>query len=250
MTLLYKLDPRTKLLIILLLTVTVFLVNKLPTAVFMLLSFVIIRQALKIPFLGIKYLKNLSLLAVFIVLIQTLLYPGENYVLFHLFNWVLPLSREGFILSLVVICRLFSLIVLLPLLTATTSADRLATGLSALGFQYRTAFIITTALNLIPFFKEEASVIMDAQKLRGAARRGTRPGIRAYASLAVPLVLGAMRKAQISSVAMDSRAFGVYKTRTWLDKPQMKGYDFTAILICTLYIAGLLFVNYRYGFNY
>jgi energy-coupling factor transport system permease protein len=246
MTLLYKLDPRTKLLIVLLLTVTVFLVNKLPVAVFMLLLLVVIRPALKIPFLGIKYLKNLSLLAVFIVLMQTLLYPGENFMHFSLFGRVISLSREGFILSLVVICRLFSLIILLPLLTSTTSPDRLATGLAAMGFQYRTAFIITTALNLIPLFKEEAGVIMDARKLRGAGR----PGIRAYASLAVPLVLGAMRKAQISSVAMDSRAFGVYKTRTWLDKPRMKGYDFATILVCILFIACLLFVNYRYGFDY
>jgi energy-coupling factor transport system permease protein len=144
-----------------------------------------------------------------------------------------------------IVCRLFSLIIILPLLTSTTSPERLATGLSAMGFQYRTAFIITTALNLIPFFKEEAGIIMDAQKLRGM-----RPGLRAYASLAVPLVLGAMRKAQISSVAMDSRAFGVYKTRTWLDKPRMKGYDLIAILICMACVSCLLFVNYRYGFNY
>jgi energy-coupling factor transport system permease protein len=214
----------------------------------MLLFLVFIRPIFKIPFLNVNYLINLSLLAVFIVIIQTLFYKGENYAIFPVFGRVFSLSREGFFLSLVIVCRLFSLIIILPLLTATTSPDRLATGLSALGVRYRAAFIITTAFNLIPFFREEAGVIMDARKLRGS--RGKRPGIMTYVSLAVPLVLGAMRKAQISSVAMDSRAFGVYKTRTWLDKPRMKGYDFIAILICMICTACLLLVNYMYGFDY
>jgi energy-coupling factor transport system permease protein len=168
-------------------------------------------------------------------------------MLFPLFGGHVSLSQEGFFLSLMIICRIFTLIIIIPMLTATTDPYRLATAISALGIRYRTAFIITTALNLVPFFKEEAGLIMDAQKLRGAG--GRRPGLMNYASIAVPLVLGAMRKAQISSVAMDSRAFGAYKTRTWLDKPQMKGYDFIAMLFCMVCAACILFVNYRYGFN-
>ena len=94
---------------------------------------------------------------------------------------------------------------------------------------------------------------MDAQKLRGMRlfereRRPFKGGslfarLKAYSGLVLPLVLGAMRKAQVSSVAMDSRAFGVYKTRTWLDKPVMKMCDYFFIFACIVFSAAVLFLN-------
>jgi energy-coupling factor transport system permease protein len=88
---------------------------------------------------------------------------------------------------------------------------------------------------------------MDAQKLRGARvfeKRSFLGKLKAYPGLAVPLVLGAMRKAKSSSVAMDSRAFGVYKTRTWLEKPKMKVYDLIFIALSLAFAAGILYLNY------
>jgi energy-coupling factor transport system permease protein len=104
------------------------------------------------------------------------------------------------------------------------------------------------AFNLVPVFKEDALVIIEAQKLRGM--RSFEEGsffykIQAYPFLVLPLMLGAMRKAQLSSIAMDSRAFGVYKTRTWLDKPKMNLYDFLYIAGCLIFTAFILFINYQ-----
>jgi energy-coupling factor transporter transmembrane protein EcfT len=254
--LLVTLDPRSKLFIVFLFTILVFLINKLPTAVFLLLFLFLIRLIIRIPFHVIKIVRNLSLLAVFILLIQTLFGPGEEYILKPLFPLSFPilggmgsLKWEGFFLGLMIVCRLGALVLILPVLTETTPAHRLAAGISALGLNYRASYVITFSLNLVPVFREEALLIMDAQKLRGGRsfeKGGFFSGIKAYAGLAVPLVLGAMRKAQISSVAMDSRAFGVYKTRTSLDKLQMKVYDFIVILVCMIFFAFLLFFNYYY----
>jgi len=251
----YRLDPRTKLLFVLMLTIIVFLVDKIPSAVFLFGSLVIFRIAVKIPFHGKKHIKNLSLLAIFIILMQTVFVTGENYIInpifppsFPVFGGIGSLKWDGFILGLVVVCRLAALLVFFPILTETTSAERIATGLCGLGFNYRAAFVITTAFNLIPLFEEEARAIMDAQKLRGmgAFEKGSFfAKIKAYPRLVVPLVLGAMRKAQISSVAMDSRAFGVYKTRTWIDKPQMQTLDFLFIFACIVFSAVVLFFNYK-----
>ena len=268
MPIIYRLDPRTKLLFVLMFTVLVFLVDKFTSAVILLVSFIIFRMAVKIPFHGIKYIKNLSLLAVFIILMQTVFVTGENYILkpifppsFPVFGGMGSLKWDGFILGLVVVCRLASVMVIFPVFTETSSPHSLAVGLCGLGFNYRTAFIITTAFNLIPLFKEEALVIMDAQKLRGmrlferrsferhsSEHRFFNRGsffarLKAYSGLVLPLVLGAMRKAQVSSVAMDSRAFGVYKTRTWLDKPVMKTCDYFFIFACIVFSAAVLFLN-------
>jgi energy-coupling factor transport system permease protein len=249
MSVFYILDARTKLFIIFLFTLLVFFIDTFSAAVCLLLSFIVIRLTAGIPPLGFKYLKNLTLLAVFIIFTQTLFGPGETYIVNPLFPASFPffggtgsLKWEGFILGIVVVCRLAALMLLLPILTLTTPPHQISAGLCALGFNYRAAFIITTALNFIPFFKEEALIIMDAQKLRGMRKFG----IKSYINLLVPLMLGAMRKAQISSVIMDSRAFGVYKTRTLLEKPKMKRLDFFFITGSFVFFAILIFINFRF----
>jgi len=241
----YKLDPRAKILMVSLLTVLVFVVDKFSIAVVLALLFLIIRLAGKIPFSGGRSFAILAMLAVFVILTQILFGPGENYIIKPLFPPSFPLlgglgslKWDGLLRGVTISCRLAALMILLPMLTATTSVERIATGLCAMGVNYRAAFVITTAFNLIPLFKEEGRAIVDAQKLRGVH------SIKAYPSLAVPLVLGAMRKAQSVSVAMDSRAFGAYNTRTWLDKPEMKTCDFVSIAVCVFFSAAMLFFNF------
>jgi len=249
MSVFFNLDSRTKLFFVLLLTFLIFFINTLIASVCLLLSFIVIRFATRIPFKGFKNLKNLTLLAIFIILIQTLFYPGETFILKPLFPASFPflggvgsLKWEGFILGIVIICRLAALMLLLPMLTLTTSPYQISAGLCALGVNYRVAFVITTALNLIPAFKEEALLIMDAQKLRGMRKFG----IKSYINLLVPLMLGAMRKAQASSVVMDSRGFGVYKTRTWLEKPKMRSLDFFFIAGSVVFFVIMMFINFTF----
>jgi energy-coupling factor transport system permease protein len=241
-------DARTKLFIILLLTFPVFFVSTFTASVCLLLSFIIIRFIAGIPVRGIKNIKNLTLLAVFIIFMQTLFGPGETFIIKPIFPASFPffggtgsLKLEGLIFGIMIVCRLAALMLILPVLTLTTPPYKIAAGLCALGINYRTSFIITTALNLIPLFKEEAFTIMDAQKLRGMRKFG----IKSYISLLVPLMLGAMKKAQLASVAMDSRAFGVYKTRTWLDKPKMKSLDYFFMTGSVVFFIIMMFINLK-----
>jgi energy-coupling factor transport system permease protein len=258
MPVIYKIDTRIKIALTLLFTVLVFIVDKLPAAVLLLLSFLAVRLAGKIPIRGIKSLVFLFLLAAFIILMQTIFGPGENYIVKPLFPPSFPLlggfgslKWEGFVFGITIACRLLALMFLLPILTETTPPYGIACGLASFGINYRAAFIITTAFNLIPLFEEEGRAIMDAQKLRGMSlfeRRSFLAKMKAYPRLVVPLVLGAMRKAQVSSAAMDSRAFGVYKTRTWLDKPAMKVHDYLCLVICIVFFVFVLAINFK-GFR-
>ena len=248
-----KFDTRTKFISVLILVVLVFLVDRLMVAFCLLLLFLIIRQAARIP-VNIKSYKNLTLLAAFIILMQALFGPGEKFIVMPLFPESFPfiggigsIKWEGLILGLLVVCRFYSLFIIFSIFSATTSPYSLAVGLNSLGFSYTGAFVITKTFNLIPLFKEEAEMIMDAQKLRGM--RSLEKGsvfsrLKAYSMLTLPLVLSAMRKAQISSVVMDSRAFGAYKKRTWLDKPEMKKRDYFFLFACVVFTAAVLSWNY------
>ena len=170
-----KIDPRSKLLFVFLISLPVFIIDRLPAAVCLLLSLTVFRLAAKIPFRGFKHIRNLSLLAVFIILMQTLLGSGENFIVKPLFPPSIPLlggsgslKWEGLIFGLVIVCRLFALLLILPVLTVTTPLEKIARALCSFGFNYRTAFIFTAAFNMIPLFEEEGRLLMDAQKLRGA----------------------------------------------------------------------------------
>jgi len=240
MSFFYNIDARVKLFFILLFTLVIFLVNKLSAAVFLLIFFIIFRLIAKIPFRFTSIFGPLTLLVVFIIAIQALFAPGDSYIVKPVFMGWGSITQEGLILGVLISCRLAVLLLILPFFTETTPPGKISSGLCALGLNYRAAFIITTAFNLIPVFRDEALVIMDAQKIRGARKFG----IRAYTGFLLPLMLGAMRKAQISSVSMDSRAFGVYKTRTWIEKPGMRKGDWLFLASCLVFSAGLLFFNY------
>ena len=267
MPFLFKIDARIKLICVLLLTVPVFMVDKLPAAACMLIFYIVIRLAAKVLFKGgAGFWKFLILLGAIIILLQTLFGPGSYYIVkplfppsFPVFGGMGSLKLEGFLLGLVIICRLAALMLILPVFTETTPPHLISAGLCSMGVNYKPSFIITTAFNLVSFFKDEACLIMDAQKLRGmrSFERGGHDkkgsflsGVRAYTGLLVPLMLNAMRKAQNSSVAMDSRAFGIYKTRTWIDKPRLKTHDFWIILICLALVIFILIVNYEFTFFY
>ena len=265
MSAIYKIDPRIKIFIILLFTVLIFIIDNLAATACLMSSLFILRLAAKIPIRQASFLKTFTMLAAFIIAVQILLYPGENYILKPLFPYSFPfiggigsLKWEGLFAGLTICFRLAALMLLLPMLTQTTSTEKIAAALNSMGLNYRIAFIITTAFNMIPLFEEEGRIIMDARKLRGMRAFESRSfftRLKAYPALVVPLVLGAMRKAQLASVVMDSRAFGVYKTRTWLsvnghDKPEMKRLNNLSIVFCVIFSASMLSINFFLPWKY
>jgi len=238
----FKLDIRVKILFILIFTILVFYVDKLQVNVVLLLSIITIRIVWKIPFRSIKPIISISLL---VLILHILFTSGENYILKPFFGFSLKL--DGLFSGLTIVCRLAALMLLLPILTETASVQKIAQGLVYFCINYRAAFIITTAFNLIPVFREESRAIMDAQKLRGSAsfeKGHFFAKLKAYPALVVPLVLGAMRKAQSASAAMDSRAFGAFKKRTWLEKPVIKAHDYLFLAGFLIFSFFAVYVNY------
>jgi len=237
-----KFDTRVKILFILIFTFLIFYVDKLLICVVLLSSILTLRIVLKIP---VKNIKSFAVVSLLVVFSQVLFASGENNIIKPFFSFML--KWEGLFLGLMIICRLAALILLLPILTETSGPYEIARALAGFGINYRAAFIITAAFNLIPIFREEGHAIMEAQKLRGGGyiengRFFTK--LKAYPALVVPLVLGAMRKAQSASVSMDSRAFGAFKTRTWLEKPVMKAHDYLFLAVFLVFSALAIFVNY------
>ena len=216
-----NLDPRTKLAFLVFISGMVLCVGDVVSAAALFGGIVLIWWASGLPMtlLG-RYLGMARGTAAFLVLVQAFLYPGHTRL-------IGPVTVEGITWGIVVAGRLATLLVVVPLVVETTPLDRLSLGLVRLGLPYRVAFIASTALNVIPAMRLDAETIVHAHMLRGsrAFERGPVSRLKAYPSLALPLVISALRRAQVMGVAMDSRAFGAGRRRTFLRDIRMSPVD-------------------------
>jgi energy-coupling factor transport system permease protein len=88
--------------------------------------------------------------------------------------------------------------------------------------------------------------VADAQRLRACQlfeKAGFLTKLRAYPSLVTPLVIGAMRRAQLIAVAMDARAFGAGKNRTYIQDIHMQTRDWGFVAFSVSYTALIVVAN-------
>lgn len=244
---LHRLDPRTKILGVLVLSVVMFLPRGWLgqglaagfTFMLVLLSQVPLRMI-------IRGLRPLMIFLAIALLFNTFLTPGE--VLARL--GPLTVTREGLILSLTASVRLILLVVVASLLTLTTSPIRLTDGLERLlrPFQrlgvpaHEIALMMTIALRFIPTIAEEADRIMRAQTARGAAFRagGMVERVKALVPLLVPLFVAAFRRADELATAMEARGYRGGAGRTRMQELALSGLDWVAIGVLAVFAAGML----------
>jgi energy-coupling factor transport system permease protein len=241
-TFLHRLDPRVKIILLIGSTLVVFAIQDLPLAIVLL---AVVGAVWWISGLPLStwggYLRLMLGMMAFIFAIQAFLYPGKTVLVGPLVLEGTPLvggwgviTLEGIGFALLLSVRLLTMISLLPIVTMTTPIHRLVLGLVRLGLPYTLAYTATTTLNLIPILQEEARNVVDAQKLRAlrAFERGNLlDKLGAYPPLVVPLVVGAMRRAQLMSIAMDARGFGAYPKRTYVYSIAMSREDWLALIL-------------------
>lgn len=124
-------------------------------------------------------------------------------------------NQEGLTLGLVVGIRVALISVAALVFVWTTNPRDLIVALVHIGLPYRPAYAIFVAFQFVPLLEQEATVIREAHAVRGVAEVGGR--FEAWKRYAVPLLAYAIRKAETAAVAMDSRAFGAYARRTFVD---------------------------------
>ncbi|TAJ49234.1 MAG: energy-coupling factor transporter transmembrane protein EcfT [Herbiconiux sp.] len=108
-------------------------------------------------------------------------------------------------------------ILLLSLLAGLTSTgpDLVRALVQQLHVPYRVGYTVLAAYRFVPRFRHELDIIRQAHRVRGVAPgRGPLAALRRWLGYVVPLLAGALRHAERVALAMDSRAFGAFGTRT------------------------------------
>ena len=159
-----------------------------------------------------------------------------------LWSWgSLEVSRESVLYGMAMGLRLVTFIGTGLIFLSTTRTEELTNGLIRMGCPYPVAFALSTALRLIPTFAGAGAAIVQAQVSRGLDLESGNifSRIGKFIPQAVPLFIYAIRHTNLLAMALESKGFSPESKRTMYYEPQMRGIDY-AVLVSLIVIFGLL----------
>ena len=248
-TIIHKLDPRTKLLLVVLYIVALFTATSYTSyaLLFVLLAVCIALSKIKLKAI-FKGLKPVLFIVIITGLLNLFYTPGEGAPLVSF--WVLKIYPEGIRAAVFMILRIAMLIISTFLLTYTTSPIRLTDGLESLLGPLKAihlpihelAMMMSIALRFIPTLIEETDKIMSAQKARGAdfESGGLVQRAKALVPLLVPLFISAFRRADELAVAMECRCYHGGEGRTRMIRLRYAGRDAAALVLGCAMLASVI----------
>ncbi|MCM1981865.1 energy-coupling factor transporter transmembrane component T family protein [Lyngbya confervoides] len=159
------------------------------------------------------------------------------------------LTLEGTLYGLNLTFKTLTMILVLPLGVFTTDINNMILSLVQLKIPYKIVFIFSSTLRFFPLLFDELQSIIQAQRLRGLALEEMGPVRRArvYATIAVPLILGALSKSQKLEVVLQSKAFSGSSDRTYLHESVMTLADYLAIAGFSLFWLGAFGLYFKWG---
>lgn len=244
---LHRVDPRIKLVGLLVYVVALFLANWFVTYGIML--------ALLVWGCAVSHIRAKSLLGgmkpvifllIFTAVLNMFYTPGTPLVSF----WIFTITYEGILHAFFMVVRILMLICATFLLTYTTSPLALTDGLESLLSPlkkvkvpvHELAMIMSIALRFIPTLIEETDKIMSAQRARGADfdSGGLIRKAKALIPLLVPLFISAFRRADELATAMECRCYCGGTGRTRMRELHLRPADW-------LFLLGLVVVAVAVG---
>ena len=233
----HRLDPRAKLVALIVYIVALFLAEWFVTYAIMLATLIAVVAVARIKAKALlRGMKPLIFLLVFTAILNALYTPGEALVSF----WIITITKEGILHAFFMVIRILMLVSCTFLLTYTTSPLALTDGLEHLLSPlkklkvpvHELAMMMSIALRFIPTLIEETDKIMSAQRARGADFESGNLLQRAKAMLPllVPLFISAFRRAEELATAMECRCYHGGQGRTRLKQLHFRTADLLFML--------------------
>ena len=253
-TVVHRLDPRTKLLLLIVYIVALFLAKSFVSYGLVLAFLICVTVLAKIPFKSMT--RGLKPMLIFIIFTAglNLFYTKGGTLLVDW--WIFHIYTEGVKTAFFMVLRIMLLICGTFLLTYTTSPialtdalERLLSPLKKIHLPvHELAMMMSIALRFIPTLIEETDKIMSAQKARGAdfetgslLRRA-----RALIPILVPLFVSAFRRADELATAMECRCYHGGEGRTRLKVLRYTRLDLAAFIVGAILLAGVIVLR-RFG---
>ncbi|MFS0784238.1 energy-coupling factor transporter transmembrane component T family protein [Bacillus sp. 1P06AnD] len=246
-SIMHRMDPRSKLLLVFLFVCIVFLANNAITYAIlgMYTILLIMLSKIQLRFL-IKGLKPVLFLIIFTFILQ-IFFTKEGDVVFSLGS--LKIHEEGLRQGIFISLRFTYLIVIATLLTLSTTPISLTDGLEQLLGPFKKiklpvhelALMMSISLRFIPTLMDETGKIMKAQAARGVdfSSGPIKDRISAIVPLLVPLFVSSFKRAEELAVAMEARGYRGGEGRTKYRQLHWGMWD-TLLLLSLVVLTGIL----------
>lgn len=140
--------------------------------------------------------------------------------------------------------KYFSIIPMALLFMVTTNPSEFAASLNRIGVSYKISYSVAIALRYIPDIQRDYHDISFAQQARGidmSKKAGLTSRIKNSAAIIMPLIFSSLERIESISSAMELRAFGNNKKRTWYSGRPFEKRDYIAIaVVICVFIAALV----------
>ena len=250
-SILHRLDPRVKLVLLLVYLAEVFVFSNARSYMILGAAAGLLIWISGVPFrMVLRSLKPLWWIILFTFIIHLFSHPGTLLWTIGMFTMTWEGVNQGVFISL----RLILLILMSSLLTFTTSPLRLTDALESLlnplkrfGLPaHELAMMMTIALRFIPTLIEETDKIMKAQESRGAdfSTGSVLSRLRNMVPVLVPLFLSAFRRADELAMAMEARGYRGGIGRTRMKVLQIGSVDYLAVFLFLLMTAALCMISW------
>jgi len=185
---------------------------------------------------------RLRLILILLIVFSTVLWPFFAKGATLLWSWgPFRMSQESLLYGIAMGLRLATFVGAGLIFLSTTRNEELTNGLIRMGLPYPIAFALSTALRLVPTFAGAGATIIQAQISRGLDLESGNifSRIGKFIPQAVPLFIYAIRHTNLLAMALESKGFSPESKRTLYYEPQMHKLDF-AVLILLIGILGIL----------
>lgn len=247
--LIYKMDPRGKLLITILFIFTIFLANNpISYAIITLFCFLAVfttKLKVRVFWNGVKPLIGLIF---FTALLQLFFMTGGKV---YWQWWIFTLSSYGIVNAIYIFIRFTLIILISTVMTVTTMPLEIADAMEWLLKPLKIfkvpvdkiALVISIALRFVPTLFDETLKIMNAQRSRGADFNdgGLIKRAKAITPILVPLFIHSLETAIDLSTAMESRGYRGSQGRTKYRVLRWSKYDLLDLAYFIL-LVGLLLI--------
>ena len=208
-SLIHRLDPRSKLVWLVVFSALVFMIPDTQSTVLLLILTLLVALAAKLP------KKQLwSNTKIFVVLMPV------GYIL--LYFLLLGITMGAFVGGLVFSAKFLVLIFSAVIFTMTTSARDLLLALTKFRVPYSFAFMLTIAIRFIPVISNEINNVINAQRARAYEINFSfiHPvkSVQNFIPIIIPVLMLLLKRSHELSLSIDSRAFRANKKMTYPKK--------------------------------
>lgn len=173
---------------------------------------------------------------------------GSKHVILNLFGNY-SITQEQLFYQLNITLKYFSLIPIALIFILTTNPSEFASSLNKIGINYKISYAISLSLRYIPDIMEDYKNISLSKQARGIDISKNEKLIKRIKNIflvIIPVIFSSLDRIEKISCAMELRAFGYNKNRTWYTQRTFKSNDIFAIIFSTILVLIsiiLLFIN-------